>query len=291
MYYDSMKRVTILSWTAGIDPSMKQLDLHHARTVRASVVAAVVSMSSLALGGRPLAIDDADPVPAGQFEVEAGVAYERDSNDQHWDLPLSLAYGWNPRMEVGIGFGGQLEERTEVLEGQGFERSAWEYGIGDLNIGGKWQLVEHCPLGARHALAASMKFPTADERTGLGSGHTDYTVLWIASGAIGDKVGIHLNLGHSWMGGPVVDALLYGVAFDGQMNDALQWVSEVFAETELAGGSVTVVQYNIGFRWSPTQCLTIDLAGGSTISGEGPDFSGTIGLTWVFGRQTTNRRN
>jgi hypothetical protein len=43
------------------------------------------------------------------------------------------------------------------------------------------------------------------------------------------------------------------------------------------------VHYNTGFRWNPVKTLTFDIAGGSTISGDAPDFTGTIGLTWAFG--------
>jgi len=112
------------------------------RVLTAVVLAGVLSISSVVLAGRPLAIDDADPVAPGQFEFEAGAAYEHDSD---------------------------------------------------------------------------------------------------------------------------------------------QWVGEVFAGRELAGGADTVAQYNTGFRWNPVENLTLDIAGGSRISGDAPDFTGTVGLTWAFG--------
>lgn len=254
-----------------------------ARVLGAVVAAGALCMSGVALAGRPLAIDDADPVAPGQFEFEAGAAYEHASDCKHWDVPFGLTYGLVPSIEVGVGFGGQFEERTEVLEDSDTEHCIREHGIGDLNMGGKWQFIESCPLGARHALAASVKFPTSDEDTGLGSGETDYDLTWIASRSIGEKAGVHLNLGYSWIGGPDDDVLHYGVALDYQIVDAVQWVGEVFAEKELADGMDTVVQYNTGFRWSPVESLTLDIAGGSKISGDAPDFTGTVGLTWAFG--------
>ena len=90
-----------------------------ARVLRVGFVVGVVSMASIALAGRPLAIDDADPVDPGQFEFEAGAAYEHDSDCKHWDFPFGLTYGLVPSVEVGAGFGGQFEERTEVLEDSG----------------------------------------------------------------------------------------------------------------------------------------------------------------------------
>lgn len=261
-----------------------------ARVAGTVVLTSMLIMSNSALAGRPLAIDDADPADPGQFEFEAGTAYEHDSKCKHWDLPFGLTYGLVPSVEMGVGFGGQFEERAEVLEGTGAETTRNESGIGDLNVGAKWQFVEFCPLGARHALAASVKFPTSDEDTGLGSGETDCDLTWIASRSIGEKAGVHLNLGYSWIGGPDEDVPHCGAALDYQMLDAVQWVGEVFAEKELAGGEDTVAQYNTGFRWSPVEGLTLDIAGGSKISGDAPDFTATAGLTWAFGFKSNDNK-
>ena len=166
----------------------------------------------VAVAGRPLAVDDADPVDPGRFEFETGAAYEPDNGHKHWDLPFGLAYGLVPGVEVGVGFGCQFEKRTELLAENGAEECVREHGIGDLGVGAKWQFMPSCPLGARHALVPSVKFPTADEDKGFGIG-----------------------------------------------------------------------LYNTGFRWNPGESLTVDLAGGSKITGDAPDFVATMGLTCTFG--------
>ena len=111
--------------------------------------------------------------------------------------------------------------------------------------------------------------------------------MWVASRAFGEKAGAHLNAGYSWIGEPddedVDDVVHYGVALDYQLTDAIPWVGEVFAEKELSDGADTVVQYNTGFRWSAAEDLVLDVAGGSKIEGEAPDFTATVGLTWTFG--------
>lgn len=248
-----------------------------------ALLAGALLFSGTARAGRPLTIDDADPVDPGQFEFEAGTAYERDSDYKHWDFPLGLTYGLVPGIEVGAGFGGQSEERVEVLEDLGTEETQQETGISDLNISAKWQFIESCPLGARHALAATVKFPTADEDKELGSGQTDYDLTWIVSRTVGEKSGVHFNIGYSWIGGPDRDVLHGGVALDYAIVDTVQWMGELFTEREIDGGTDTVVQYNTGFRWNPVESLTLDIAGGSTIHGDAPDFTGTVGLTWAFG--------
>jgi hypothetical protein len=230
-----------------------------------------------------LTIDDADPVATGQFELEAGATYEHAADCKHWDFPLGLAYGLMPNLELGVGLGGQFEERTEFLEDRAGEHSVHAHGLGDLVLGAKWRFSESCPLGARHALVPMVKLPTADSGKGLGNGATDYDLMWIASRSLGAKAGLHLNLGYSWIGGPDGDVLHYGVALDYEIVATVQWVGEVFTEKELGGAAASVVQYNTGLRWEPIESLTLDLAGGAKISGDAPDFTVTAGLTWTFG--------
>lgn len=245
--------------------------------------AGVIGLAGAAWAGRPLTIDDAGTAESGHFEFEAGVGHDHDPDCDHWDFPFGLAYGVAPRLEAGVGFGGQFEERTEILEHDGEEDTRHESGVGDLAIGAKWQFVDACPLGAQHAALPAVKLPTADEDDGLGSGETDWDLTWAASRGIGGKAGAHLNAGYSWIGGVDADVWHYGAALDYQFLDALQGVVEAFAEKERADGADTVGQYNVGIRWSPAESLTIDAACGSKVTGDAPDLSATVGLTWAFG--------
>lgn len=257
--------------------------MNEKRLFCAAVMSGVLACAGVAFAGRPLAIDDADPVEVGQFEFEAGAAYERDAGHKHWDAPFGLAYGLVPRVEVGVGFGGQFEERTEALADTGVEETHRERSVGDLTLGAKWRFIDSCPLGARHALSASVKFPTADEDKGFGNGEADCDLTWIASRSLGENASVHLNVGYSWIGGPDDNVIHYGLALDHQLLDAVQWVGEVFAERETCSGADTIVQYNTGFRWCPVDSLTLDIAGGSKLKGDAPDFIATAGLTWTFG--------
>jgi len=234
------------------------------------------------MAGRPLATDDADPADPGQVEIEAGVAYEKDSGFQHWHLPVGMAYGLADHLELGAGFGGQFERRTEIINESTEQEWVDEESFGDLVVGAKWQAVESCPLGARHALAPSVKFPTADDGKDMGSGETDFDLTWMISRNLGDKAGAHVNLGYSWIGGPDEDVLHYGLALDYQLADALQWVGEAFAEQELTSGSDTVAQFSTGLRWVPVDGVTADAAVGSKLTDDAPDFTSTLGLTWAF---------
>lgn len=254
------------------------------RRVGCTAFAVLCVAAATALAGRPLTIDDADPVEPGLYELELGAGYVGDADCDHWDFPIGLGRGLVPGVEAGIGFGGQLEERTEILD-DGTDCSVDEEGLGDLVVAAKWQIIKKCPLGARHAIVPSVKFPTADDDEGLGSGETDYDLTWVVSRAIGEKAGAHLNGGYSWIGGPDEDVIHYGLALDYRLAEALQWVGEVFAEDLADGEGDTAVLYNIGFRWSVNENLIVDVAGGSKLNGEEPDFFATAGLTWYFGTE------
>lgn len=230
--------------------------------------------------GRPLVIDNADPVGKGQFELELGVAYESDAACDHAEVPLGLSYGLIDNLQVDFSLGGQLEERDEAT---GRDR---ECGLGDLELSGKWKFYDETELLPAQAFVVAVKIPTADDSSGLGSGETDYDVSWIASKTVNEKTSVHLNAGYAWIGEPsgedVGDVVHYGIALDYQLTEAVQWVGEVFAEKELQAGTQTLVQCNTGFRWNPSDNLTLDIAAGAGLCGDVPDITATTGLTWAF---------
>jgi len=231
-----------------------------------------MTILSVAFAGRPLTIDDADPADVDQAEIDAGVGYAHDSGLNSWEIPIGWSIGVVPNVEIGIGFGGHYENGQE--------------GVADTSIGAKWQYLSSGPLRTRHAIAPSVKLPTADKDKGFGSGKTDTDLTYILSSSLGDSVGLHFNVGYSWNGGPEKNILLYGVALDFFLTDSLQWVGELTFDDEMSGDADTVIQYNTGFRWSINDTITFDIAGGSRIDGEAPDFFATIGLTWAYGLKT-----
>jgi hypothetical protein len=257
-----------------------------------TIVTGLMVVGATAFAGRPLAVDDADPADARQGEIEAGVAYVKSPDCEHWDFPLGMAFGLGHGAELGIGFGGQFEERLDILAESGDEDCSRESGVGDLNVSAKWQFIGESAWCPRQALAPTVKFPTADENKGLGNGETDYDLTWIASKSLGERIGAHVNAGYSWIGEPegesVGNVLHYGVAVDAMVASSVQWVVEVYAEKELRSGADSTVLCNTGIRWNPVETLTVDVAGGSGLSDDGPDYFVTAGATWAFGFGSNN---
>lgn len=247
------------------------------RKVWELVVVGLLGYAGVAMAGRPLIIDDADPVERGRFELEAGIGYVKGEGIDHFDVPLGLTYGLLSRVEVGIGFGGQFEDQPRESGGTAFEE-----GISDLTLGFKWKLLDQDKAFFDQALAGTIKFPTADEDRGMGSGEIDYDLTYILTRQIDDRTAILFNVGYTWLGGSdESDVLHYGPALTHQLTPTLQPVAEIVFETPVDGGK-TSVGINGGIRYQLLESLTLDAAVGAKLAGDWPDWTATVGLTWAF---------
>lgn len=232
------------------------------------------------LAGRPLTVDDASAISGGQFELEAGVGYIGDGPLQHWDFPLSLTMGTGWGLELGIGTGGQIEEREELASGDDLAS-----GIRDLVLGAKWNFLAETNTCPALALAFGVKLPTASRELGLGSGEVDYDLTAIASKSFGELFTAHLNVGYSWLGDPpdeeFENVLYYGAAVGYRVREHWEIVGEAHANSPISGGAVSAFA-NVGTRWQARESLVFDFAAGAGLTRNSPDFIATVGLTWTF---------
>ncbi len=100
---------------------------------------------------------------------------------------------------------------------------------------------------------------------------------------MGERAGLHCNLGYTWIGGLDKDAVHYGLALDYQLADPIQWVGEVYAGNEVTDIHDAVVAWTTGFRWLATDALTLEVAAGTKLRGDAPDITWTTGMTYAFG--------
>ena len=248
----------------------------YAKVLGGAMLMAVFGVLDDVCAWRPLTIDDADTVEPGFYELDAGVAYSRGAHLTHWDFPFGLTYGVARDLDAHFSFGGQIDEQSEPFLG-----TRQQSGVGDLELGAKWHFVESDPFGIRTSLAPLVKLPTADKNKGLGSGATDYDLTWIISRKCGEQADLHINLGHTWVG-EADDVVHGGFAAYYLFTDSLQWVGEVFAEKAIGGDAVTLASVNTGLRFYVVDAVVLDVAAGTKIRGDAPDFTMTTGLTWDF---------
>jgi hypothetical protein len=240
------------------------------------IAAALAAVPLVTLAGRPLTVDDAGVIEPGNFQVEAGGRYVHNTGCRHFDFPLAVSCGVVPALQAGIGFGGQLEERAEA-----HGRRHTETEIGDLTLGAKWNPLPAERFWADHALALTLKLPTADDDKGLGSGKTDVDLTYILTRSLSEQFNVDFNLGYTWVGGDS-DLVHYGLALRWQATERVELVGEVFADTPVAAGGDTVAAMNAGIRWKLADGWIFDAAAGAGLRGDAPDVTATAGLTWTF---------
>lgn len=160
--------------------------------------------------------------------------------------------------------------------------------MSDLVVGLKWNPFPAEQWWAGHAVAASVKIPTANKDEDLGSGRADYDLMYIVAKTITVQILADLSTSHTWVGGDD-DVLHYGLAVRWQATNRIEWVAEIVADTVLASANDTAVSLNGGARWIVDDTLILDAAAGGGLNKHVPGWTGTIGLTWVFGFCLSNR--
>jgi len=242
----------------------------------------VITWPALAFAGRPLTVDDAGTVELKRFQLEAGYSYEHDAGCDHSDFPVTLNYGLTPKLQVGVGFGSQLDEREDALG-----RHTRLADMDDITLNAKWNPLSAEHFWADHSLSFTIKVPTASHDKGFGSGETDYDLMYIATKSLGERFNVDFNVGYTWVGDSrndrLDDSLHYGLALRWQAVERVELVGEVFADTPITSENDTTVAMNAGVRWEVVDDLVLDAAAGAGLRGDAPDVTATVGLTWTFG--------
>lgn len=241
------------------------------------LLAASLLAASAAFAGRPLIIDDAEPVEPGAYEAEAGLRFSRAPGERHADLPFGLSYGLAPRLEVGVAWGWHLRDR---IAGNADPTVS---GRQDVSLGFKWMPVRSSGDGLMFALAGAVNVGTARRAKGLGSGDDDYDLTAIVTKAW-NRIALDVNLGHTWVGdrfdASSADEVHYGAALRYAASDRLSWVGEVFADDPK--GARAVWQANAGVQHAWRKNVVLDAALGRRLDAAGPDWVLQLGFTASF---------
>jgi hypothetical protein len=142
----------------------------------------------------PFYTDDTGVTEPGTLHVEAFDEIDALQSTQYPDFRQNTA---NLKVNVGLPNGFELDVDTPYLtiDRTGAMRSS--RGVGDTNLGVKWNLREPSATSRVPAFAVSFytEFPTGDSRQELGSGVTDYWLNLIAQIPVSDRTRFNVNLG------------------------------------------------------------------------------------------------
>jgi outer membrane protein OmpA-like peptidoglycan-associated protein len=170
--------------------------------------------------------------------------FDRDPKDIDFSvLGLALGYGVSDKLEL-FGSAG-IQNRTKVAAGgqPGFFNDlpfagasltspGWQTGFGDVQIGGKYKFLDdYRSDSVGLAAKAYVKFGTADETKGLGTGKTSYGADLILSKNLNHSADIHASLGYEINSDPdllnIGDAFKWGIGFNAPACGKVQFQAEL----------------------------------------------------------------
>ena len=227
--------------------------------------------------GRPLRLEDAYPIAAGEWALEtgAGLSAQRKSRSRGI-FPVEILYGLVPNFQVSLGT--MLLTDPKRVEGQ--TKSA------DLQLSGLYNFNQETlslpALGVRFTL----NLPTGTESSGA-----DFRIKGLVTKSIG-RLSVHLN--------PVFEVLsgTKPVERDGRYELALgasypvgapkhtltTLLGDVFTEQAPRRGDPQIVGVEIGVRRQWTPWTVLDAGVGTEFAGPAnrSDFFVTVGLSVGF---------
>jgi Putative MetA-pathway of phenol degradation len=164
-------------------------------------------------------------------------------------------------------------------------------GVGDTNLGAKWQIRDSTPDSLRPSFAASfyVEFPTGNSAQGLGSGLTDYWLNLILQKPLSEATRFNVNLGLLFAGNTSTGAVgiqtRRGQVYTGgfsllhDVNPKLTLGAEIYGGvSDGAGHDKTQLQGMLGAQYAIRDwfSLCLGILGGKY--GATPQIGGQLGV-------------
>jgi hypothetical protein len=174
---------------------------------RVATATRISKQSTTETGDRGLfTVPSAETLNKGQFSAGVGwTNYDRSPRDMDiTSLPLFLSAGVHGRVTVTATFDAQRQIATRFLSQSGFSdaypfvSSRFVKGVGDTTLGAKWRFQRQRDNIGGMSFRGFVKFPTADERKGLGTGTTDVGADVIFTSLLPLNFLLNSSIGYTW---------------------------------------------------------------------------------------------
>lgn len=226
---------------------------------------------------RPIAIEDAFPVPHGEIGVEGGVLFnDRKHGKSRWIFQPQILIGAFANTQVELSSNVATDPTTIV----GDDKS------GDLSLGVLYELNTETANVPAFAVRAGVGLPT-----GVNSKGVDTELTGVMTRSFG-RWRTHLNVGYTFLGSPqggersgvyrVVAAVSYPLGYPMSFRDTI--IANVFTRQSSLGGQQNPTGIGMGLRHQVSSRVVLDMGLGSEVAGP-PDrsvFFSTIGLSVGF---------
>jgi hypothetical protein len=243
---------------------------------------------SPALAQMPFLTDDPGVADAGMLHLEISNELDSLQSMQFPDLRQDTA---NFKANFGLPFGLELDIDAPYIIIDRASGVASSHGVGDTNLGVKWNIRDVAPNSRKPGFAVSFytEFPTGDSRQELGSGLTDYWLNFIAQLPITDSTRFNLNLGVLFAGntstGVVGIETTRGQVYVGGLSMLHDFSSRLSVGAEVFGGisdttglDRTQLQAMLGAQYTIHDGVTLCLGLTGGIYTASPKFGAVIGI-------------
>lgn len=211
--------------------------------------------------GRPLRLDDAYAIPAGELALEFGVGYESARHaDDHVFAPIEILWGAAPNLQLSVG-------STFISDPHDVDDQSKS---GDLRLSALYNFNQETSLPA-FAVKGELNIPTGVDSSGV-----DGEITGIITKSFGN-VSLHLNAGYEFLSGTDDDEedRLYKFALGASMpigaptHTRTTLLADIFLEEALERGEDDVIGVEVGVRYQLTERIVLDAGIGSEF--DGPD--------------------
>jgi Putative MetA-pathway of phenol degradation len=227
---------------------------------------------------RPTVATHAGTVARGWMELEEGGEWDRaPDKTKSFFAPTNL--------KTGLGSRAQLNLMINVIKATGVARG--NFSPGDLTIGIKYRIVDDERLLGDFAVLPAIKFPTASQSSGAGTGTTDLSLLLISSRNLG-PVSMDLNIGGTWRSanrsGAPRTAAIWTASFGFPLIGQSGLVAEVFGypRTSHVNGAAPIAAFLTGPTFTAREWLAFDAGVIVPITGAQPH-AAYAGFVWNLG--------
>jgi hypothetical protein len=190
----------------------------------------------------PFYTDDPAVTGKGKVHFEFFNEYDFLQDEQFPNLRQNTA---NYKVNCGLPFNLELDFDTPYLAILRAVGTPSSIGMGDVNLGIKWNFHKESPTSRVPAFGVSFytEIPTGDSSQELGSGLVDYWLNFMVQKSLSSKTRVNANLGYLFAGNTVTGVVgidtKHGQVFTGGLSALHDFTSRLALGAEMYGGYST----------------------------------------------------
>ncbi len=203
-------------------------------------------------------------------------------------LSGTIPYIWQDTQTVVVTGGGVAvrKKKERQLSTTPSSVTQTESGLGDILFKGQYVLLEEKDLVPEVSPYLKIKFPTADDSRGLGTGEFDETVGVDFSKTFFERLVGYLSLAYTFIGSPsgedLRDSFGWSVGAAYRVTQPLSVFTFLEGATAISPGEADPLEILFGAEYKLTTALKLTGSVGKGLSNGSPDYEITAGFSVRF---------